>query len=93
MKTPNNNDDYELRDEYDLSKMKVVELNLTPEEITELGKEWGEAMLAGLPFDDMLSRYGKKEWLSRFTMDELLSQFSAEEIKSYLEKLKQKQQK
>ncbi len=24
MNTPNNDDDYELRDEYDLSKMKVV---------------------------------------------------------------------
>jgi len=72
---------------------EIMELNLTPEEITEWGKEWGDALLAGLPLDDMLSRYGKKEWLSRFTMDELLSQFSAKEIESYLEKLKQKQQK
>ena len=76
-----------------------MKIELTPEKVTEMGKEWKELVLAGLTPEDVLSRFSAEDVLSRFSAEDVLSRFSAEEmlsglsikeIEAYLKNVKQK---
>jgi hypothetical protein len=56
-----------------------MSMEMTPEEVTELGKQLGEIWLANLTVDELLDRFGREE---------VLSHFKPEVIEEYLKKVK-----
>ena len=74
-----------------------MNVEFTPEEVTELGKQWGEVWLADLSVDDMLAHFGHEKVLSHFKPEEMLPHLKPEEvlphfkpevIENYLKQLK-----
>jgi len=63
-------------------KGEAMKIELTPEKVTEMGKEWKELVLAGLTPEDVLSRFSADDVLSRFSADDVLSRFSADDVLS-----------
>jgi hypothetical protein len=79
---------------------KKMSIDITPEDVTELGKQLGEFWLAGLTVDDLLARFGPEEVLPHFKPadrlaglepKEVLSHFKPEELEDYLKQLKKQQ--
>jgi hypothetical protein len=77
-----------------------MSIDITPEDVTELGKQLGEFWLAGLTVDDLLARFGPEEVLPHFkpadrlaglTLPERLADFKPEELEDYLKQLKKQQ--
>ncbi len=52
-----------------------MSIEMTPEYVTELGKQLGEIWLAGLTVDDVFARFGQDELLSHLKPEEVLSHF------------------
>lgn len=74
-----------------------MSIELTPEYVTELGKQVTDIWLSGLTVDDMLARFGADEVLSHFKPEEVFSHFKPVErlaglepevIEEYLKQLK-----
>ncbi|MEK8018686.1 MAG: hypothetical protein VSS75_017580 [Candidatus Parabeggiatoa sp.] len=67
-----------------------MSIEMTPEEVTELGKQLGEIWLANLTVDELLARFGREEVLSHFKPkpEEVLPHFKLEVIEDYLKKVK-----
>ncbi len=72
---------------------------LTPEQVIEMGKMWGDFYLSNLPPEELLKAVGTEELLKRLGPEERLRGLgpeerlrglSAEEIEAYLRKLKKK---
>jgi len=61
-----------------------MSIEMTPEYVTELGKQLGEIWLAGLTVDDVFARFGQDELLSHFKPEEVLPHFKPEEMLPYL---------
>jgi hypothetical protein len=77
-----------------------MSMKFTPEEVTEIGKQLGNAWLASLTVDDMLDRFGREEVLSHFKPDDRLAGLKPvdrlaglepEIIEDYLKQLKKRQ--
>ena len=51
-------------------------IKLTPEEVTEMGKQLGDVLLANLTVDDLLARFETKEVLSHLKPKEVLSHYN-----------------
>lgn len=58
-----------------------MQIELTPEQITEMGKMWGRVYLNSLPVEQRLT--GLK-------LEEILAALNLEEIEQYLRKIKKK---
>ena len=52
-----------------------MSIEMTPEYVTELGKQLGEIWLAGLTVDDVFARFGQDELLSHLKPEEVISHF------------------
>jgi len=68
-----------------------MSLELTPKQITEMGKMWGDVYLSGLGVDERLAGLPPKDVLPYFKPQ--LAKLSLDEIKAlekYLSQLKQK---
>jgi hypothetical protein len=65
-----------------------MELEITPEQFIELGKQWQEMMLMQMPLEERLAGLGPEEVLTYFKPEERLAGLPVEEIEAYLRKLK-----
>jgi hypothetical protein len=54
---------------------KQMNIQLTPEDVSELGKQMGDIWFANLTVDEMLDRLGREEVLSHFKPEEVLPHF------------------
>jgi len=52
-----------------------MSIEITPEAVTELGKEFGSLWLANLTVDDILDRFEPKELVSHLKPEEVLPHF------------------
>ncbi len=77
-----------------------MSIEITPEVVTELGKEFGSLWLANLTVDDILERFEAKEFLPHVKPVDRLAGLSVserfvgvepEEIEEYLKQLKRQQ--
>jgi len=66
----------------------IMEREVTPDFVMEIGKDMYEAILSGLRPEDFLERFDPEEILSSFKPEEILSRFKPEEIENYLKKIK-----
>ncbi len=76
----------------------TMTVTLTPEEVTEMGKMWGEHFLsglsveerlAGLKSEDILRNFKPEDILRNFKPEDILRNFKPEDIEQYLRKLKE----
>jgi hypothetical protein len=81
-------------------ELESEEVELGPDELIELGKEWQEILLSSLPAAELLKYVTPEEVLPHFTPEERLAGLepeerlaglSSEEIEAYLCKLKRTQ--
>jgi hypothetical protein len=68
--------------------MELEEVEISLEELIELGKQWQELMLASLPPEEVLSHFKPEERLAGLEPEERLAGLPVEEIEAYLRKLK-----
>ena len=68
----------------------IMEKEITPDLVMDLGKEMYEAMLSRLRPEDFLKKFDSEEVLSKFKIEERLSGLTQEEIEAYLTKIKNK---
>jgi len=66
-----------------------MSMKLTPEEVTEFGKQLGDIWLADFAVDEVLARFGREEVLSQ-PVDRLAG-LKPEIIEDYLKQLKKQQ--
>jgi hypothetical protein len=81
-----------------------MDIEMTAEQIADLGKRWGNAYLSSLPVEELLDNYDRQKILAQFKPQEILSQFEPQEIlaglkpqeldelEDYFEKRKQKRE-
>ncbi len=78
-------------------KGEDMKIELTPEQVIEMGKMWGdvhlsllpvEQRLAGLTPHEVLSRFKPEERVRGLTPQDVLSQFNPEDIERYLNQIK-----
>jgi hypothetical protein len=60
-----------------------MSIEITPEDVSELGKQMGDIWLAGLTVDDVLARFGREEVLSRFKPVDRLAGLEPKEVLPY----------
>lgn len=74
-----------------------MSIELTPEEVTKIGKMWGdsylsmlntEERLAGLKPQEVLTTFKPAERLAGLKLEEVLTTFKPQEIEDYLNQLK-----
>jgi len=70
---------------------KNMNFELTPEDVSELGKQMGDIWFAHLTVDDMLARFGPEEVLPHFKPADRLAGLEPEVIEDYLKQLKKQQ--
>ncbi len=70
-----------------IKRRDAMQMDLTPEYITELGKIWGEAFLAHLPLEQRLAGLKPEERLAGLKPEERLAGLKPEEIERYLRKI------
>jgi len=56
-----------------------MDIEMTAEQIADLGKRWGNAYLSSLPVDELLEHYDRQKILSQFEPQEIFSQFEPQE--------------
>jgi len=61
-------------------KGEEMDIEMTAEQIADLGKRWGNAYLSSLPVDELLNHYDRQKILAQFKPQEILSQFKPQEI-------------
>ncbi len=75
-----------------------MQTEITPEQVDEIVKIFGDHILSTLTLDQILSRYNKDEVLSRYDKEEVLSRYELkdrlkgvkpEELKAFLFQLEQ----
>ena len=75
-------------------------IELTPEQVTEIGKVWGNLYLSTLGAKEVVSRFQPQEILSQFQPQEILSKIdhqeilkglSRQEVEDYLQQLKEQE--
>jgi hypothetical protein len=57
-----------------------MNLEMTPEQVAELGKLWGDAFLSSLSVEELLEHYDRQKILSQFKPQEILTQFKPQDI-------------
>ncbi|KHD05135.1 hypothetical protein PN36_09980 [Candidatus Thiomargarita nelsonii] len=60
-----------------------MSLELTPKQITEMGKMWGDVYLSGLGVDERLAGLPPKEVMSHFKPQDVLPYFKAQDVLPY----------
>jgi hypothetical protein len=68
-------------------------IKLTSEQVTEMGKMWGDSFFARLTLDDVFTRFKREEILAQFNPKERLAGLKSqelEELEDYIKKLKKK---
>ena len=60
-----------------------MKIEVTPEDVTELGKQFGDIWLANLTIDEVLARFEPKEVLSHFKPVERLAGLETKEVLSH----------
>jgi hypothetical protein len=69
---------------YDLYALATEEdemsLELTPEQISEMGKMWGNVYLSGLGVEERLAGLSLKEVLPHFKLTDVVKQFSPAKV-------------
>ncbi len=60
-----------------------MKLEVTEEQIAEMGKRWGETYLSSLPTEEVLSHYDPQEVLSHYDPQEVLSHYDPQEVLSH----------
>jgi len=61
-----------------------MSMKLTPEEVTELGKQWEDFWLADLTVDDILARFGREKVISHFKPKDMLPYLKPEDMLPHL---------
>ncbi|KHD09143.1 hypothetical protein PN36_12740 [Candidatus Thiomargarita nelsonii] len=82
-----------------------MDIEMTAEQVADLGKRWGNAYLSSLPVDELLDNYDRRQKiLAQLKPQEILSQFKPQErltglkpqeldeLEDYFEKRKQKRE-
>ncbi|MEN8218945.1 MAG: hypothetical protein ABFS56_21755 [Pseudomonadota bacterium] len=72
-----------------------MDIEMTAEQIADLGKRWGNAYLSSLPVDELLDNYDRQKILSQFDSQEILAGLKPQqldELEDYFEKRKQKRE-
>ena len=64
-----------------------MQIDLTPEYITELGKIWGEAFLTNIPVEQRLAGLKPEDVVRNYRVEEILASLKPEEIERYLRKI------
>ena len=60
-----------------------MKIEVTPEDVTELGKQFGNIWLANLTMDDVLARFESREVLSHFKPVDRLAGLEPKEVLSH----------
>ncbi len=68
-----------------------MSIEITPEAVTELGKEFGSLWLSNLTVDEVLTRFEAKEFLPHVKPVDRLAGLEPEFIEDYLKQLKRQQ--
>ena len=61
-----------------------MNIELTPEQITEMGKMWGKTYLECLPAEEVLSHFEPQELLSHFKPRDILAVLTPRDILAVL---------
>jgi hypothetical protein len=67
---------------------ELMQNDLTPEQLTEWGKIWGEKLIATLPVEKRLAGVKPEEILRYYKPEDLFASLKPEEIEQYLRKIK-----
>ncbi len=79
-----------------------MNLEMTPKQVADLGKIWGNAFLSSLSVEELLEHYDRQKILSQFKPQErlaglepqdILSQLKPQELDKLQEYLKKREQK
>ena len=69
----------------------LMNQELTPEQVIEMGKMWGDVYLSTLNPEELLKKFGPEKVLEKFSPEERLRGLSVKEIENYLRKIKKQQ--